>query len=143
MEKRKQGVVMGITYKYIKDFAEEDLKSLFLSVEWSSGHYPDRLVIAMRNSGSVITAWDDDKLVGLINALDDGIMTAYVHYLLIHPDYQGEGVGKELVRLIGEEYKDYLRIVLIAYDKEVGFYKHCGFEVGEEKTPMFITSLWT
>jgi Acetyltransferases len=134
---------MGITYKYIKDFAEEDLKSLFLSVEWSSGHYPDRLVIAMRNSGSVITAWDDDKLVGLINALDDGIMTAYVHYLLIHPDYQGEGVGKELVRLIGEEYKDYLRIVLIAYDKEVGFYKHCGFEVGEEKTPMFITSLWT
>ena len=137
------GAVMGISYKYIKDFAEEDLQSLFLSVEWSSGHYPDKLAVAMKKSGSVITAWDDDKLVGLINVLDDGIMTAYVHYLLIHPDYQGKGVGKELVVLVSEKYKDYLRIVVIAYDKEVGFYKNCGFEVGEEKTPMFITSLWT
>ena len=70
-------------------------------------------------------------------------MTAYVHYLLIHPTYQSNGIGKELIRRITEKYKDYLRIVLIVYDKEVDFYKHCGFEVGEEKTPMFITSLWT
>ena len=134
---------MGIIYKDTKDFNKEDLKDLFLSVEWSSGHYPDKLAVAMKNSGSVFTAWDEDKLIGLINALDDGIMTAYVHYLLVNPEYQGKGIGKELVRLITERYQDYLRIVLIAYDKEVNFYKHCGFEAGEEKTPMFITSLWT
>ena len=134
---------MGIIYKNIKDFNKEALKDLFLSVEWSSGHYPDKLAAAMENSGSVFTAWDEDKLIGLINALDDGIMTAYVHYLLVNPEYQGKGIGKELVRLITEGYQDYLRIVLIAYDKEINFYKHCGFELGEEKTPMFITSLWT
>jgi len=134
---------MDILYKNLKDFKEKDLRDLFLSVEWSSGHYPDKLVISMKNSGTVFTAWDGDKLVGLINALDDGIMTAYVHYLLINPAYQGNGIGKELVRLLVEKYKDYLRIVLIAYDKEVDFYKNCGFEVGEEKTVMLITSLWT
>jgi len=134
---------MNILYKNLKDFEGKDLRDLFLSVEWSSGHYPDRLVIAMKNSDTVFTAWDGDKLVGLINALDDGIMTAYVHYLLINPAYQGNGIGKELVRLLAEKYKDYLRIVLVAYDKEVGFYKNCGFEIGEEKTAMFITSLWT
>lgn len=134
---------MNITFKDTKDFKPEDLKDLFLSVEWSSGHYPEKLVVAMKNAGSVFTAWDNDDLVGLINALDDGIMTAYVHYLLVKPEYQGKGIGKKLVHLISEKYKDYLRVVLIAYDKEVGFYQHCGFTVGGEKTPMFITSLWT
>ena len=134
---------MNIEYKETKILKPEDLQDLFLSVEWSSGHYPEKLAAAMKNSGSVFTAWDNGKLIGLINALDDGVMTAYVHYLLINPGYQGKGVGKELVRLISEKYKDYLRIVLIAYDKEIGFYQNCGFSVGKEKTPMFITSLWT
>ena len=70
-------------------------------------------------------------------------MTAYVHYLLVNPAYHGNGIGRKLVRLLSEKYKDYLRIVLVAYDKEVGFYGNCGFEVGNEKTAMFITSLWT
>ena len=89
----------------------------------------------MKNSSSVFTAWDGNKLVGLINALDDGVMTAYVHYLLIMPEYQHIGIGKKLIDMISENYKSYLRIVLIAYNKEVDFYKHCGFEVGEGKTP--------
>ena len=138
---RNNGV--SVKYRDIKTFDEEDLKNLFLSVDWSSGHYPQKLVVAMKNSGSVFTAWDDNKLVGLINSFDDGVMTAYVHYLLVNPAYQGKGIGKELVRLISEKYKNYLRIVLVAYDKEIGFYEQCGFEIGKEKTPMFITSLWT
>ena len=134
---------MNITYKDTKFFEPKELQDLFLSVEWSSGNYPEKLVIAMQNSSSVFTAWHNEKLIGLINTLDDSIMTIYVHYLLINPEYQGKGIGKELVRLVSEKYKDYLRIVLIAYDKEVDFYKQCGFKVGEEKTPMFITSLCT
>ncbi len=132
-----------IQYKTTKEFSENELKDLFLSVNWSSGNYPEKLVIAMENSSSVFTAWDGEKLVGLINVLDDGIMTAYVHYLLINPDFHGRGIGKNLVNYVKEKYKDYLRIVLIAYNKEIGFYEHCGFTVGEEKAPMFITSLWT
>ena len=134
---------MNITYKDIKEFNPIDLKELFLSVDWSSGHYPNKLVVAMKNSSTVFTAWDGDKLVGLINALDDGIMTAYIHYLLINPDYHSKGIGKELVNMIKVRYEEYLRIVLIAYEKETGFYENCGFEIGEEKIPMFITSLWT
>jgi len=56
-------------------------------------------------------------------------------------EYQHIGIGQKLVKMVSENYKDYLRIVLIAYDKEIGFYKHCGFEVGEEKTPMFNITL--
>ena len=134
---------MAVEYSDIRDFKTTDLEKLFLSVNWSSGSYPDRLVTAMKNSSLVYSAWDGDMLVGLINVLDDGIMTAYVHYLLVHPDYQGRGIGKKLVEFVKERYKDYLRIVVIAYDAEIDFYQNCGFSKGDNASPMFITSLWT
>lgn len=134
---------MNITYKEENNLNASDLQNLFLSVEWSSGHYPEKLVVAMQNSSTVYTAWHGQKLVGLINVLDDSIMTAYIHYLLINPEYQGQGIGKKLVNYVKTKYKDYLRIVLIAYDKETPFYTNLGFEVGKENTPMFVTSLWT
>jgi ribosomal protein S18 acetylase RimI-like enzyme len=134
---------MSIEYKNSKDFTPRELQDLFLSVNWSSGSYPDRLVIAMKNSDAVFTAWDNQKLVGLINVLDDGIMTAYIHYLLIMPEYQHCGIGKSLIKMVIDKYKSFLRILLIAYGSEIGFYKRCGFEIGEEKVPMFITGLWT
>ncbi|WP_414470181.1 GNAT family N-acetyltransferase [Methanobacterium sp. ACI-7] len=134
---------MKIEYKKIKKFEEKELQELFLSVEWDSGNYPDKLKSAISNSHTVYSAWNGDKLVGLINSLSDGVMTVYFHYLLVMPEYQGIGIGKELVSLMLDEYKDFARIVVIAYDSEVEFYKKCGFEVGEDKSPMFITYLKT
>lgn len=134
---------MEIKYSAIKDFDKDKLQELFLSVQWSSGNYPDQLQIAMRNSHSVVSAWDDNKLVGLMNAISDGILTAYFHYLLISPEYQSKGIGKQLVALMLNEYKDFVRKVLIAYNKEIEFYQRCGFEIGTDKTPMFITYLTT
>lgn len=132
-----------ISYSNIKDFSEKDLQELFLSVGWSSADYPDKLKVAMQNSHKVVSAWEGDKLVGLMNCLSDGVMTAYFHYLLVMPDYHNMGIGRTLVNMMLEEYKDYARKVLIAYDNEINFYKHCGFEIGKEKTPMFITYLTT
>ena len=134
---------MSITYKNTHDFSEQDLKDLFLSVEWSSGHFPDKLVVAMKNFKTVISAWDDETLVGMICAMDDGIMNAYVHYRLVRPEYQGQSIGKELVERVKEIYKDYLRVVIVAYNEELAFYEHCGFKKADDASPMFITSLWT
>jgi ribosomal protein S18 acetylase RimI-like enzyme len=75
--------------------------------------------------------------------MDDGVMTAYIHYVLVRPEHQGRGIGRELVRLATEHYKDYLRILLVAYDNEIDFYERCGFTTGKDKTAMFITTLWT
>lgn len=79
----------------------------------------------------------------MICAMDDGIMNAYVHYLLLRPEYQGQGIGKELVQRIKEHYSEYLRIVIVAYNEEIGFYENCGFTKAEDASPMFITDLWT
>ena len=134
---------MAIIYKDTHDFNEKELQDLFLSVEWSSGHYPDKLVVAMKNFKTVYTAWDGDKLIGLICAMDDGIMTAYIHYLLVNPAYQNLGIGRQLVEKMKSTYKDYLRIVIVAYNDEIGFYESCGFKKSDDASPMFITTLWT
>lgn len=39
--------------------------------------------------------------------------------------------------------KDYLRIVIVAYNDEIGFYESCGFKKSDDASPMFITDLWT
>lgn len=132
-----------ITYKDIHTFSREDLQRLFLSVEWSSGHYPEKLVVAMKNYETVYSAWDEERLVGLICVMDDGIMTAYIHYLLVDPDYQGQHIGRQLLEMVKDHYHDYLRITLVAYNKKIEFYRSLGFKEGEDETPMFITTLWT
>lgn len=132
---------MGIIYQRIKEFNKEELQDLFLSVSWDSGNYPDLLQLAIRNSHQVISAWEKDRLIGLMNSISDGAMTAYFQYLLVRPQYQGQGIGTKLVKQMLTEYKDYARKVLIAYEKEFDFYKACGFEVGEGRRPMLITFL--
>lgn len=134
---------MGIIYRDIHDFNADDLENLFHSVDWSSGDYPDKLVMAMKNFKTVYSAWNEDKLVGMICAMDDGIMNAYVHYLLVDPKYQDRRIGRTLVNMVKEKYKDYMRIALIAYDNEAHFYENCGFKKGNDASPMFVTSLWT
>ena len=132
-----------ITYSDTHEFTAEQLADLFLSVEWSSGHFPEKLVTAMKNFHTVYSAWDGEHLIGMICAMDDGIMNAYIHYLLVNPAYHGQTVGRTLVDMAKTHYKDYLRIALIAYDNEARFYENCGFTKAEDASPMFITSLWT
>ena len=134
---------MNIEYSDTHEFGRDEIERLFLSVGWSSGHFPDRLVTAMRGFDTVFSAWSGDRLVGMVCAMDDGAMNAYVHYLLVAPGYQGLGIGRALVDAVKRKYTDYLRIAVIAYDDEQSFYENCGFKKSIDASPMFITSLWT
>lgn len=120
---------MAVTFTNTKDFSEKNLQELFRSVNWLSANYPDRLKKALDHCETVFTAWHQDKLIGLVNAIDDGELTAYVHYLCVNPAYQGQGVGKELLHRIKEKYKTYLYIILIAENEPlIAYYKQNGFE---------------
>lgn len=126
---------MEIKYKKIKNFQEKELQDLFLSVKWDSGNYTDKLKKAIENSHTVYSAWDDEKLAGLINSLSDGVMTVYFHYLLVRPEYQGRGIGKELVKLMLEEYKDIARKAVIALIMKLNFIKNVGLNLEKIKVP--------
>lgn len=120
----------GIEYTEDKKFTRDEVQSLFLSVGWVSGQYPSRLFKALMHSPTVITAWDGGCLVGLVRLLDDGELVAYMHYVLVHPDYHGRGIAREMLERVKEKYKDYLYIeVMPEESKNAAFYERFGFHV--------------
>jgi ribosomal protein S18 acetylase RimI-like enzyme len=121
---------MEIVYTEEKKFTQSEVQKLFISVGWISGQYPSRLYKALLHSSTVITAWDGSRLVGLVRLLDDGELVAYMHYVLVDPDYQGCGIAGKMVQMAKEKYKDYLYIeVMPEESRNASFYKRFGFQI--------------
>lgn len=119
-----------LKYTEEKIFTQEQVQELFLSVNWISGNYPERLYKALMNSSTVLTVWDDAKLVGLTRVLDDTEMLAQIHYVLVRPDYQGKGIAGKMLEHIKEKYKDFFYIEAMPENrKNVPFYEKHGFSV--------------
>jgi ribosomal protein S18 acetylase RimI-like enzyme len=128
---------MTIRYTQEKNFTQQQIQDLFLSVGWVSGQYPSRLQKALLHSSTVITAWDGEKLVGLMRALDDSEMVAFIHYVLVHPDYQGHGIAGQMMGILQEKYADYLYLeVMPDESKNAAFYERFGFQVMADGIPM-------
>lgn len=120
------------TYTEEKKFTKEQVQQLFLSVNWISGKYPERLYKAIMNSSTVLTVWDEKKLIGLTRVLDDSEMLAQIHYVLVDPDYQGIGIAGKMIEYIKEKYKDFMYIDGMPEDKKnVPFYQKHGFSLME------------
>lgn len=123
---------MTITYTEEKKFTQDQIQELFQSVNWISSEYPQRLHKALMNSSTVITAWEGNQLAGLIRVLDDSELLAQIHYVLVNPKFQGQGIAGNLVEMVKEKYKDYLYIEGMPEDKKnVPFYEKLGFTLME------------
>ncbi len=126
-----------IEYTEEKKFNMTQVQELFLSVGWISGQYPTRLYKALMNSSTVISAWDGDRLVGLVRVLDDSELVAYMHYVLVHPEHHGQGIAGHLVELVKKKYKDYLYIELMPEErKNASFYEKHGFQIMKDGVAM-------
>jgi ribosomal protein S18 acetylase RimI-like enzyme len=128
---------MSIIYTEEKKFTQSQVQELFLSVGWVSGQYSGRLYKALQNSSTVLTAWDQNQLIGLIRVLDDSEMMAYIHYVLVHPEYQGHQIASTMITRIKEKYKDYLYIEIMPEEsKNAIFYQRFGFHTMEDGVAM-------
>lgn len=133
---------MAIEFTEEKKFTKEAVQELFLSVGWVSGQYPSRLHKALMNSSTVLTAWDSNKLVGLVRILDDSEMVAYMHYVLVNPTYQGQGIAGKMIEIIKEKYKDYLYIEIMPEEsKNAAFYEKHGFQIISDGVAMQLCNL--
>ncbi|TAH60132.1 MAG: N-acetyltransferase [Gottschalkiaceae bacterium] len=107
----------------------EELLYLYNDVEWHA-YTADKINLkkAIDNSLKVVTAWDDEKLVGLIRVVGDGHTIIYIQDILILKSYQEQGIGSKLLKLILEKYKSIRQIVLMTEqtEKTVGFYQKNG-----------------
>ena len=132
---------MEITYTEEKKFTQDEVQALFRSVGWVSGEYPSRLYKALMHSSTVITAWDGGRLVGLVRLIDDSELVAYMHYVLVHPDYHGHGIAGHMIGMVKEKYKDYLYIEIMPEERRnAAFYERFGFTVMQDGVPMQLSN---
>lgn len=114
------------------------LVALYRAVGWSAAEKPERLRLGLLNSDALVTAWEGERLVGLGNALSDGHLVVYYPHLLVHPDYQGRGIGRRLVERLRARYRGFHQQLLVADGGAVEFYRRCGFERAGSTTPLWI-----
>ncbi|MFT8330608.1 GNAT family N-acetyltransferase [Bifidobacterium psychraerophilum] len=128
---------MDITYTTERDFTKDDVRRLFASVGWVSADYPNHLHAALMGSSMVFSAWAGGRLAGLIRVLDDGCMTAYVHYVLVDPEYQGHGIAGHLMTMVKDHYEDYLYVeVMPEESRNASFYQQHGFSIMQDGVAM-------
>lgn len=113
----------------------EDILYLYNDVGWSSYTKDiDSLIKSIKNSLKVISVWDNDLLVGLIRVVGDGHSIIYIQDILILQKYQNRGIGKRLIEIILDKYKNVMQKVLLTdkEEKNILFYKKVGFSMAEE-----------
>ncbi|MBN1878158.1 MAG: GNAT family N-acetyltransferase [Anaerolineae bacterium] len=122
---------MTITYNNRKDIPSEQLHELFVSVGWSDGMENTMMLEnfnrPFQNSTLVISAWNNDKLVGCVRVLSDQMFRSVIYDLAVEPEYQKQGIGRELVKKCIETYPKSEWLVE-ADPKAAGFYEKNGFK---------------
>lgn len=130
---------MGITYTDEKKFTKEQTQQLFRSVGWGVRQISGTSVQGSDGIVHRVQRMDGDRLVGLVRVLDDTEMVAYMHYVLVDPEYQGHGIAGHLVGMVKERYRDYLYIeVMPEESKNATFYQKHGFSIMEDGAAMQI-----
>lgn len=87
---------------------------------------PAQLEIAFRNSDLRVFAFDGDELIAAGRALSDGIWRAAIYDVVVLPEYQGQGIGSQLIRHLVQSAKVDVIMLYAAPGKE-NYYARFGF----------------
>lgn len=104
------------------DLTVDDLAGFF--VGWPRPPAPEQVLSALRGSHRVHVATDEDtgRVVGFVNAISDGVLTAFVPWLEVLPGHQGRGIGAELIRRMLADLGDLYSVDLTCDDELTPFY---------------------
>lgn len=105
----------------------EELSQLYLIAPL--GHKdPSDLKVAFSNSMFKCFVYDSGRLIAAGRALADGRDCSYICDVAVHPDYQGIGLGKQVVTKLVTLSKEHKKIILYAAVGKEPFYRKLGFK---------------
>jgi ribosomal protein S18 acetylase RimI-like enzyme len=117
-----------VTVEYTTEAAgvrETDLGGFF--VGWPSPPSPAQRLALLRGAAHVVLARVDGRLAGFVTALSDGVLCASIPLLEVLPEFQRQGLGKELVRRVLAEIGPLYAVDLACDDDLVDYYRSLGF----------------
>lgn len=90
---------------------------------------------ALKKSHIVLSAYEDDKIVGMVRLVSDLNTHGLLTDMIVLPSYQGRGIGKALIDELNKKVqemvnkKDQFLLELVPTKGNEGFYIKCGFKV--------------
>lgn len=90
-------------------------------------HDPKRIKAMFENSDLIITAWDEDKLVGVSRTITDWVWCSYLADLAVSPMYKRSGIGRKLIALTREKIGEQSITLLLSVPTATEYYPKVGF----------------
>jgi len=99
-------------------------------VGWPNPPSPEKQIEIFLASDHVVIAIDSSskRVVGFITAITDGILSAYIPLLEVLPEFQGRGIGRELVSRMLDKLGDLYMIDLMCDLNVREFYEKFGMK---------------
>lgn len=95
-------------------------------VGWGHPLDGEQLLRVLRGSYRVILAVEGEQVVGFINAISDGVLSAFLPLLEVRPEFQRRGIGTEMARRMIEELAGLYMVDLCCDESVVPFYERLG-----------------
>jgi GNAT superfamily N-acetyltransferase len=125
---------MAFEFREGKAIPIERLLELYQYAPWAKGRSASEVKKMLAHSDLVIGAWEKDRLVGFGRALTDRVYRAILYDVIVHPDYQGKGLGRALVEhLIGHPVLAKVPVISLFTRDKQEFYRKLGFVTNPEK----------
>jgi GNAT superfamily N-acetyltransferase len=113
--------------------------NLFQTTRWNENYQksPDELIQALRSSWYFLGAYDGEQLVGFGRLVSDGVLHAMIYELIVLPEYQGRGIGGEILEKLVEKCQenDVRDIQLFCARGKREFYEKRGFAARPDDAP--------
>lgn len=116
--------------KEYKEYREDEILRLYTEVGWTA--YTDNMEVLRQgyeHSLLVLSAYENNELLGIIRAVGDGSTIVLIQDILVFPEKQRQGVGTALMHAVLDRYADVRQIQLVTDNtpKTVAFYNSLGF----------------
>jgi GNAT superfamily N-acetyltransferase len=122
-----------ITFSDHKDIDPSHLVRLYDHAPWAKGRTADDARQMLAQTDLAVSAWDRDCLVGFGRVLTDYVYRASIWDVIVHPDYQGQDIGTQIMERI-LHHPNLKRVELFwlcTRDKQT-FYEKLGFSSNEQ-----------
>ncbi len=105
--------------------------ALFETTGWNEEYHfdPDQLYAATRQCWYLVSAYNQDTLVGFGRIISDGVLHALIVELIVLPKYHGNGIGSTILKKLVDRcrYNNIHDIQLFCARGQAGFYEKQGF----------------
>lgn len=106
----------------------EDLEGFFDG--WPDPPTPETHLDILRRSYCTVIARDgeDRRIVGFVNAISDGLLSAFIPLLEVRRSHRNHGIGSELVRRLVDELGDLYSVDVVCDEELRPFYERFGMQ---------------